>query len=148
MIRLFNRYWAVPALVSLVVEGLLLLAAVPLAIQVRLGIGPGTPPPESTVMLDAWTFAIIGLLCLYGNSLYDFGERLSSRELLIRLLRTFSILAVASWALYFIVPMVQTGRGVFALALAFGMSFVLAWRVGTWATGWSAFSTTTRACRG
>jgi len=129
MIRLFNRYWAVPALVSLVVEGLLLLAAVPLAIQVRLGIGPGTPPPESTVMLDAWTFAIIGLLCLYGNSLYDFGERLSSRELLIRLLRTFSILAVASWALYFIVPMVQTGRGVFALALAFGMSFVLAWRV-------------------
>ncbi|HTG36206.1 MAG TPA: sugar transferase [Thermoanaerobaculia bacterium] len=129
MIRLFNRYWAVPALVSLVVEGLLLLAAVPLAIQVRLGIGPGTPPPESTVMLDAWTFAIIGLLCLYGNSLYDFGERLSSRDLLIRLLRTFSILAVASWALYFIVPMVQTGRGVFALALGFGMSFVLAWRV-------------------
>jgi sugar transferase (PEP-CTERM system associated) len=129
MIRLFNRYWAVPALVSLVVEGLLLLAAVPLAIQVRLGIGPGTPPPESTVMLDAWTFAIIGLLCLYGNSLYDFGERLSGRDLLIRLLRTFSILAVASWALYFIVPMVQTGRGVFALALVFGMSFVLAWRV-------------------
>ncbi len=130
MIRLFNRYWAMPALVSLVVEGLLLLAAVPLAIQVRLGIGPGTPPPESTVLLDAWTFAIIGLLCLYGNSLYDFSERLSSRELLIRLLRTFSILAVASWALYFIVPMVQTGRGVFALALTFGMSFVLAWRVG------------------
>ncbi len=129
MIRLFNRYWAVPALVSLVVEGLLLLAAVPLAIQVRLGIGPGTPPPESTVLLDAWTFAIIGLLCLYANSLYDFGERLSSRELLIRLLRAFSILAVASWALYFVVPMVQTGRGVFALALAFGMFFVLAWRV-------------------
>ena len=129
MIRLFNRYWAVPALVSLVVEGLLLLAAVPLAIQVRLGIGPGTPPPESTVMLDAWTFAIIGLLCLYGNSLYDFGERLSSRELLIRLLRTFSILAVASWALYFLIPSLETGRGVFALALVFGMSFVLAWRV-------------------
>jgi sugar transferase (PEP-CTERM system associated) len=129
MIRLFNRYWAVPAAVSLVVEGLLLLAAVPLATKLRLGVGPGTPPPGSTVLLDAWTFMIIGLLCLYANSLYDFGERLSSRELLIRLLRTFSVLAVTAWALYFVVPVVQTGRGVFALSLAFGMSFVLAWRV-------------------
>jgi sugar transferase (PEP-CTERM system associated) len=130
MIRLFNRYWAVPAVVSLVIEGLLLYAAVPLATHLRLGIvGPGTPPPGSTVVVDALTFSIIGLLCLYGNSLYDFGERLSSRDLMIRLLRTFSILAVASWALYFVVPMVQTGRGVFALALCFGMSFVIAWRV-------------------
>ena len=80
MIRLFNRYWALPAVVSLVVEGLLLLAAVPLAIQLRLGVGPGTLPPGSTVLLDAWAFMIVGLLCLYGNSLYDFGERLSSRD--------------------------------------------------------------------
>ena len=129
MIRLFNRYWAVPAAVSLLFEGLLLFAAVPLAIQLRLGIGPGTLPPSSTVMVDSLTFAIIGLLCLYANSLYDFGERLSSRDLMIRLLRTFSVLAIASWALYFIVPIVQTGRGVFALALGFGMAFVLAWRV-------------------
>ncbi|HEY3570324.1 MAG TPA: sugar transferase [Thermoanaerobaculia bacterium] len=129
MIRLFNRYWALPAVVSLTAEGLLLLAAVPLAIQLRLGVGPGTLPPGSTVLNDALTFMIIGLLCLYANGLYDFGERLSSRELLIRLLRAFSVLAVASWALYFMVPDVQTGRGVFALALVFGMSLVLAWRV-------------------
>ncbi|HEY4573333.1 MAG TPA: sugar transferase, partial [Thermoanaerobaculia bacterium] len=129
MIRLFNRYWALPAAVSLAAEALLLFAAVPLAIQLRLGMSPGTIPPRSTVLTDALAFTIIGLLCLYGNGLYDFGERLSSRELLIRLLRAFSVQAVASWALYFVIPDVQTGRGVFALALAFGMSFVLAWRV-------------------
>ena len=129
MIRLFNRYWALPAAVSLTVEGLLLFAAVPLAIQLRLGVGPGTLPPRSVVLTDALTFTIIGLLCLYANGLYDFGERLSSRELLIRLLRAFSVLSVASWAFYFVIPDVQTGRGVFALALAFGMSFILAWRV-------------------
>jgi len=129
MIRLFNRYWALPAAVSLAVEALLLFAAVPLSTQLRLGIGPGTPPPSSTVMLEALTFTVVGLLCLYANSLYDFGERLSSRELTVRLLRTFSIQAVASWALYFILPDVQMGRGVFALALLFGMAFVLAWRV-------------------
>jgi len=129
MIRLFNRYWALPAAVSLTAEWLLLFTAVPLAIQLRLGVGPGTMPPRSTVLTDALAFTIIGLLCLYANGLYDFGERLSSRELLIRLLRAFSVLAVTSWALYFLVPDVQTGRGVFALALVFGMSLVLAWRV-------------------
>jgi sugar transferase (PEP-CTERM system associated) len=129
MIRLFNRYWTVPAAVSLLAEGLLLLAAMPLATQLRLGAGRGTLPPGSTVLSNGVAFMIIGLLCLYGNSLYNFGERLSSRELLIRLLRAFSVLAVASWALYFVIPDVQTGRGVFALALVFGMSFVLAWRV-------------------
>jgi sugar transferase (PEP-CTERM system associated) len=129
MIRLFNRYWALPAALSLVTEGLLLLAAMPLATQLRLGAGRGTLPPGPTVLSNALTFMIIGLLCLYANGLYDFGERLASRDLLIRLLRTFSILAVASWALYFVIPDVQTGRGVFGLALAFGMSFVLAWRV-------------------
>jgi sugar transferase (PEP-CTERM system associated) len=129
MIRIFSRYWAVPALVSLIVEGALLFAAVPLAMQLRLGIGPGAPPPLSTVLIDSAVFTLLGLLCLYANGLYDFGERLSSRELMIRLLRTFSILSVASWALYFLVPMVQTGRGVFAIALFFGMAGVLAWRV-------------------
>jgi sugar transferase (PEP-CTERM system associated) len=129
MIRLFNRYWALPAAVSLAVEAVLLFAAVPLSTQLRLGLGPGTPPPSATVVQEAVAFTLIGLLCLYANSLYDFGERLSSRELTVRLLRTFSIQAVASWALYFIFPYVQMGRGVFALALLFGMAFVLAWRV-------------------
>jgi sugar transferase (PEP-CTERM system associated) len=129
MIRLFNRYWALPAAVSLAVEAALLFAAVPLSTQLRLGLGPGTPPPSSTVVQEAVAFTLIGLLCLYANSLYDFGERLSSRELTVRLLRTFSIQAVASWALYFVFPNVQMGRGVFALALLFGMAFVLAWRV-------------------
>ena len=129
MIRLFNRYWALPAAVSLAVEAALLFAAVPLSTQLRLGLGPGTPPPSSTVVQEAVAFTLIGLLCLYANSLYDFGERLSSRELTVRLLRTFSIQAIASWALYFVFPDVQMGRGVFALALLFGMAFVLAWRV-------------------
>ena len=61
MIRLFNRYWALPAAVSLTAEGLLLFAAVPLAIQLRLGVGPGMLPPRSTILTDALTFTIIGL---------------------------------------------------------------------------------------
>ena len=104
MIRLFNRYWALPARCRWSSRACCCWRRSARDPGPASGIGPGTPPPDSTVLLDAWTFAIIGLLCLYANGLYDFGERLSSRELLIRLLRTFSILAVASWALYFVVP--------------------------------------------
>ena len=129
MIRLFNRYWSLPAAWSLLVEGVLLLAAVKFATDLRLGLGPGTPPPLATVLLEGAVFAIVGLLSLYANGLYDFGERLSARLLLVRLLRTFSILAVACWALYFLFPTLQTGRGIFVLSLIFGASFVLAWRV-------------------
>jgi sugar transferase (PEP-CTERM system associated) len=129
MIRLFNRYWALPALVSLIFEGVLLGSSVWFAMHVRLGIGPGTLPTWDVILRDAVVFALLGLLALYANGLYDFGERLSPRELMIRLLRTFSIAAVASWALYFLIPSVETGRGVYALSLLFGASFVLAWRV-------------------
>ncbi|HEV2852861.1 MAG TPA: TIGR03013 family XrtA/PEP-CTERM system glycosyltransferase [Thermoanaerobaculia bacterium] len=129
MIRLFNRYWAAPAMVSLIVEGLLLGSAVPLATQLRLGVGPGELPPRGTVLLESLLFMAVGLLALYATGLYDFGERLSPRELMIRLLRTFWVGAVASWAVYFLVPTVEVGRGVFALALVFGSGFVLAWRV-------------------
>ncbi|HYX24488.1 MAG TPA: TIGR03013 family XrtA/PEP-CTERM system glycosyltransferase [Thermoanaerobaculia bacterium] len=130
MIRLFNRYWALPAAVSLLVEGLLLLSAVYCATQLRLGlVSPGTVPAQLDLLREGVAFAVAGLLSLYANGLYDFGERLSARLLLIRLLRSFSILAVTCWALYFLVPTLQTGRGIFALALAFGASFVLAWRV-------------------
>ena len=129
MIRLFNRYWALPAVVSLIVEGLLLGAAVPLATQIRLGVGPGSVPPANTVVLESLLFVAGGLLALYATGLYDFGERLAPRELTIRLLRAFSVAAVISWTLYFLIPSIEVGRGVYALALAFGAAFVLAWRV-------------------
>jgi hypothetical protein len=45
MIRIFSRWWAVPAVLSLAIEGVLLSMAVPLAIFLRLGLGPGAPPP-------------------------------------------------------------------------------------------------------
>jgi sugar transferase (PEP-CTERM system associated) len=115
---------------ALVIEASLLFAAVWLAMYVRLGLGPGTMPPfYPTIYVAGVTFAGLGLLCLYANGLYDFGERLSARELLIRLLQTFSVLVVACAVFYYIFPVAMTGRGVFAIALGFGSCFVLAFRV-------------------
>jgi sugar transferase (PEP-CTERM system associated) len=128
MIRIFSRYWAVPAVLSLLVEGLVLSAAVPFATHLRLGLGPGAPPPSGLLLRESVVFMVVGLLALYANGLYDFGERLSNRQLYMGLLRAFFVAAVALWALYFVFPTVMTGRGVFAIALAFTFLGVFGWR--------------------
>ncbi|HSN86650.1 MAG TPA: TIGR03013 family XrtA/PEP-CTERM system glycosyltransferase [Thermoanaerobaculia bacterium] len=129
MIRIFSRYWALPAVLSLLFEGMILSAAVPLATHLRLGLGPGAPPRLSVILWESAVFMAVGLLALYANGLYDFGERLSPRQLAIRLLRALSVAAVALWALYFLFPKIVTGRGVFAIALVFSSVGVLVWRL-------------------
>src|SRR6185295_15138232 len=129
MIRLFNRYWSVPAVMSLVMEGTLLYLAVPFAIFLRLDVGPGSPPVRSTVLLETVAFLAVVLLSLYVNGLYDFGERLSVRHLSIRLSRALFLAGIALCALYFAVPKVLTGRGVFLIAFLFAVAGIVCWRV-------------------
>jgi sugar transferase (PEP-CTERM system associated) len=129
MIRLFSRYWSVPAAVSLGVEGVVLYLAVPFANFLRLGLGPGSPPPRPVVVMEAVAFMAVGLLSLYINGLYDFGERRTVRQITIYLLRSFTLGALALAAVYFLIPTIVMGRGVFALAFAFAVVSVTAWRV-------------------
>ena len=130
MIRLFNRYWALPAAVSLVIEGLLLLAAVRCAhpAPARAGAGNAAADHHRHARGGGLRRRRPALRSTPTASMTS-ASGCRARLLIIRLLRTFSILAVACWALYFVVPTLQTGRGIFALALVFGASFVLAWRV-------------------
>ena len=129
MIRLFSRYWSVPAALSLGIEGLLLYLAVPFANFLRLGLGPGAPPPRPVVVMEAVAFMIVGLLSLYINGLYDFGERRTVRQITIYLLRSFTISALTLAGVYFLIPKLVLGRGVFALAYVFAVVGVTAWRV-------------------
>src|SRR5215210_4038895 len=129
MIRVFSRYYSVSAAFSLFMEGLILCSAVPFATVVRLGLGPGSPPPFPIVTLEAVVFMIVGLLSLYINGLYDFGERLTVRQLTVALLRAFCLGALALAGVFFLVPTLITGRGVFAIAFLFAAAAVTAWRV-------------------
>jgi len=130
VIRLFNRYWALPAFLSLGVEAPLLFLAVYVGTWMRLVVlGNGHHPPRPILTLEGLVFAGVGLLALYMNGLYDFGEQVSARLLFIRLLRAATLASVALWAVYFLVPEFQIGRGVFALAILTAGVSVAAWRV-------------------
>jgi sugar transferase (PEP-CTERM system associated) len=129
MIRLFSRYWSIPAALSLGMEGIVLYLAVPFASFLRLGVGPGAPPPRPIVVMEAVAFMVVGLLSLYINGLYDFGERRTVRQITIYLLRSFTLGALALAAVFFLIPTLVMGRGVFALAFGFAVVAVTAWRV-------------------
>ncbi len=129
MIRLFSRYWSVPAAISLMAEGILLASAFAVATEVRLGLGPGAPPPIPIVIQETLAFMIVGLLSLYINGLYDFGERLTVRQLTVALLRAFTLGALALTAVFFLIPSIQAGRGVVFIAFLFAIVAVTSWRV-------------------
>jgi sugar transferase (PEP-CTERM system associated) len=129
MIRLFSRYWSVPAAISLLAEGILLASAFVVATEVRLGLGPGSPPPIPIVIQETLAFMVVGLLSLYINGLYDFGERLTVRQLTVALLRAFTLGALALTAVFFMFPSIQAGRGVVLIAFLFAIVAVTSWRV-------------------
>jgi len=129
MIRLFSRYWSLPSTLSLIVEGFLLYMTVPFATFLRLGMGQGSPPSLHIQVLEAVVFMVVGLLSLYINGLYDFADRLTSRQMFIRLLRSAFLGAVALAATYFFWPKVLTGRGVFVIAFLTSAVLITLWRL-------------------
>jgi len=130
VIRLFHRYWSLPAAIALSVEAPLIFLAVCIGVWLRLGVPKGTVVPPSAFFSQGAAFTGVVLLALYANGLYDFAERLTSRGTFVATLRAFTIAAVALWALYFLVPDLQLGRGVFALALAASATIIPLWRLG------------------
>jgi sugar transferase (PEP-CTERM system associated) len=148
VLRLFNRYFFVPTIVSVVVEGGLLMLAVWLASRLRgwvyygrLGLDP--PPYFDTYFgLRTALFIVVVILALYFNGLYDLGERLSRRQAWIRGARALTIAAAVLLVLYYVTyPFLTIGRGTFAVALTLGALFLLAWRrLLTWFLTSVAFS--------
>jgi sugar transferase (PEP-CTERM system associated) len=129
MIRIFSRYGSGKVAMSLGMEGFLLAMAFVFATHVRLGLGPGSPPPRPIVIQETAVFMIVGLLSLYINGLYDFGERLTVRQLTVALLRAFTLGALALASVFFLLPSIQAGRGVFLIAFLVAIAAVTAWRV-------------------
>jgi sugar transferase (PEP-CTERM system associated) len=128
MIRIFSRYGSGKVMIALAGEGIALASAFVFATYVRLGLGPGSPPPRPIVIQETAVFMIVGLLSLYINGLYDFGERLTIRQLTVALLRAFTLGALALTAVFFVLPRIQAGRGVVFIAFVVAIASVTAWR--------------------
>lgn len=128
MIRFLNRYWSIPAVVAFLVEAALLAGSVWLAFVIRFE-GDWGRFTLYQLILSCWLFSLVIQLSFYLGGVYDFKTHQSLRQSTIRLIRAGVVGAVSLWALYYLLPSLFMGRGLFALSLTMGLFAVACWRI-------------------
>jgi sugar transferase (PEP-CTERM system associated) len=79
-----------------------------------------------------WKIALVTIicqLCLYYNDFYDLTVVHSSRELIVRLLQAAGAASIVLAALYFVLPNLMIGNGIFVSALFVFLVAILGWRL-------------------
>jgi sugar transferase (PEP-CTERM system associated) len=121
--QVFNRYVSTRSLTVFAGELLLIFGSVALAALVQ-----DTPDLASNL----WKIALVTLvcqLCLYYNDFYDLTVVHSNRELIVRLLQAAGAASIVLAALYFVVPALMIGNGIFVSALFVFLVAILGWRL-------------------
>lgn len=121
--QLFNRYVSTRSLTVFAAELCLIFGSVALAAMVQ-----DTPDLAASF----WKIALVTVvcqLCLYYNDFYDLTLVHSNRELVVRLLQAVGAASIALAALYFIMPGLMIGDGIFVSALFVFLVGILGWRL-------------------
>jgi sugar transferase (PEP-CTERM system associated) len=121
--QLFNRYVSTRSLTVFAGELLLIFGSVALAASLQ-----DTPDLADNV----WKIGLVTVvcqLCLYYNDFYDLTLVQSSRELVVRLLQAVGAASIVLAALYFTMPDLMIGDGIFVSALFVFVVGILGWRL-------------------
>jgi sugar transferase (PEP-CTERM system associated) len=121
--QVFNRYVSTRSVTIFAAELLLISGSVAAAAAVQ-----NTPDLAENL----WKVALVTLvcqLCLYYNDFYDLTLVHSNRELVVRLMQAAGAASIVLAALYFVVPSLMIGDGIFVSALFVFMVGIFAWRL-------------------
>ena len=121
--QLFNRYVSTRSLTVFAGELLLIFGSVALAASLQ-----DTPDLAGNI----WKIGLVTVvcqLCLYYNDFYDLTLVQSSRELVVRLLQAVGAASIVLAALYFTMPDLMIGDGIFVSALFVFVVGILGWRL-------------------
>ena len=121
--QLFNRYVSTRSLTVFGGELLLIFGSVALAASLQ-----GTPD----LAANLWKIGLVTVvcqLCLYYNDFYDLTLMHSSRELIVRLLQAVGAASIVLAAMYFTMPSLMIGDGIFVSALFVFVVGILGWRL-------------------
>src|SRR5215203_3248854 len=122
--RLFNRYVSTRSLTVFGGELLLIFGSVALAANLQAGGGH--------LGDSLWKIALVTIvcqLCLYYNDFYDLTLVHSNRELVVRLLQAVGAASIVLAALYFTIPTLMIGDGIFVSSLFVFLVGILGWRL-------------------
>jgi sugar transferase (PEP-CTERM system associated) len=141
MIRIFNQYVALKSVLLVFVESLIVALSLIGAVGLRFWGNHGVY--ESLVQvplfpLKALIVVITLQLCFYYNDLYDFHMLRGRQEQLVSLGQSVGQACVLLGVLYFAIPDLIIGRGVFLISIGLGATLIAAVRLafeGKWYTG-------------
>lgn len=108
-------------------ETIIIIGAVYLAAFIRLGERGLEFLPED--IAKALVIAAVTQLCLYFADLYDFRVINDRRELFVQSLQALGAASLILALLYYWLPHMVLGRGVFALTATMVMALVFGWRI-------------------
>ena len=129
MIRFFHTYFPARTLFLGISEALLVTTAFVIATFARLGAS------DASLMLNyergflkISVVAAIFILCMYYFDLYDSLVLSNRREVLTRLVQVLGTVCIMLALLYFAIPTLQLGRGIFVMGFVLVAFLLFAWR--------------------
>jgi sugar transferase (PEP-CTERM system associated) len=108
-------------------EGALAAVLVVVAGCLRLGLHNGLTYPH--VAKKALLFALVIQGALYYSGMYDMNATRNARAIYERVLRALALGSVVLLVVFYVLPQVELGRGIYLASLALTATVVPAWRV-------------------
>ena len=126
---LFGGSFRVRTLCLVAVEHLLIVVSVYLAAAIRFGLPGAVDDPAHDVLWRASLIGSVLQVCLHYADQYDFRTLSDRRSMLIGLIQALGSASVFLALLYYWIPDLIIGRGVFVLASALIVGLVAGWRL-------------------
>lgn len=129
MLRILNRYYPARNIAFFFIEGLVIFLSVVASAYILFG-GDITLTTEYNLLLaKTLLVTIVCQVCLYYNELYDFKVVVNNTELIIRLLQAIGTSYIILALIYYILPGVIIGRGIFLINLFLLILLIVSWRL-------------------
>ena len=128
MLRLFRKYYPIRNVIFASGEGLVIYFSVLIAAYIRLG--SDLHLFDQWVILKILLITIVCQMALYYNDLYDLKITRNYSELGIRLLQALGIATIFFGIVYYLIPQLMIGEGIFIISIGLLILLIVSWRIG------------------
>ena len=127
ILKILNKDVPLRNLLFVVGEGFLIYAAILISAYLRFG-SVNRPFLSSEILSKALLMVIVCQVSLYFNELYNLHVTDTYLELGLRLTKAIGIASISLAIIYYCLPSLLVGRGIFLISLVFLVLLILSWR--------------------
>jgi len=129
ILKIFNKYIPVYKLAFFFLESLFIIGMVILGTYLRFISDTSIFLTYEDLFAKALLIVMTVQLSLYYFDLYDFKTFRSNLELIVRLFQSLGVSSIVLAILYYLIPMLIIGRGIFLISLGFMAGVIISWRI-------------------